>query len=86
MLVYKVNGFHIRSHNPGCSDEYGLSNTPLVGNRAMEEVETGWSVMNRDAMSTREMHAGKRTDMLQTHMHHINESKIENMRECQNAF
>ena len=78
-LLYKVNKFHIRSHKADCADQYGLSYTPLVGMRAGEEVETGWPHHNCEQWSTREMGAGKRLDMLQSHMHYMNEVKIRKM-------
>jgi hypothetical protein len=80
-LLYKVNKFHIRGHKASCGDFYGLAYTPLVGMRAGEEIETGWPHSNREGTATREMDAGKRLDMLQTHMLFMNQSKMKKMGE-----
>ena len=55
---YDVNDFHIRSHIPSCSDEYGSHHRPLMGIRACEEVESIWAIMNKFQWLTREMDVG----------------------------
>jgi hypothetical protein len=78
-VEYDVNDFHIKSHLPSCSDEYGSFHRPLMGIRACEEVESTWAIINRFQWATREMDAGARQDQLTSVMLRINEDKTNKM-------
>jgi hypothetical protein len=82
VVLFRVNKFHLHSHKPTCSDRFSLNYTKGVGMRSLEEVESNWSHMNHIQYEVREMDAGARIDTITTHMLSLNNSKINNMREC----
>lgn len=74
-VAFLVNAFHQKSHNPECSDLHSIRNTPNVGMTSGEDVESPWALMNHRQYSVREMGAGGRRDMLDSHMHGWNMEK-----------
>jgi hypothetical protein len=78
-----VNGWHIQSHLPECSDLFGAAFCPLMGVRVCEEVESTWFITNRHQWSTREMDAGARQDQITVCLLHMNKEKFNKMCELQ---
>ena len=77
-IKYVIPKFHIYGHGCPCQTKYSLNFLPHLGRTNGEEPERWWAHINPVSMSTREMGAGARHDVIDDHAASWNWHKIIN--------
>lgn len=74
-IRWAVPKFHLLAHGKKCQGRYSLNYQRGVGRTHGEGVESNWALLNLLALSTREMSASSRHEVLDDAMGQINWSK-----------
>ena len=78
-MSFAVPKFHLEAHGEDCKCAFNLNNTVGAGRTCGEGIEAGWADTNACALSTREMSAAHRHEVLEDFFQSINFRKIINM-------
>lgn len=79
---WAVPKFHLLAHGKKCQGRYSLNYQRGVGRTHGEGVESNWALLNQLALSTREMSAASRHEVLDDAMGQINWSKTMKICTC----
>ncbi|KAA1479943.1 hypothetical protein DENSPDRAFT_743739, partial [Dentipellis sp. KUC8613] len=79
-IKWAVPKFHLLAHGPKCQKSYSLNNMPGVGRTHGEGIESNWAITNSAALSTREMGAASRHEVLNDVFGAVNWTKTTRIR------
>lgn len=79
-VMWAVPKFHLLAHGKKCQGRYSLNHQRGVGRTHGETIESNWALTNGFALSTREMTAAGRHEVLNDAMGQVNWSKTTKIR------